>query len=313
MFFNASARNRTGILMKRLVLFVALLAACFAWANPAQQKMLGAEYDYVACNAQFAHDYVAMKDNCALVHEVPVMDSSGYLRRIDDALSDAQGALNDSDGIGFGAAMWTARTEMLALGLATVGDAFQNKSVGFFNCVQNRTAPLKEDLDTCRASAFDKGKEAAHEYLADELDEGNGEVAGLQAMGADTMRMERILEYGQELDGDINSTFDTHDTAQVDKLYQKNTRLILLFRLEKMISVMNYAEPIIDAGNNGNKEQLLEKIADLRGDTEGLADYCAYSSDVGTGYALKNGECWNDGLALMARFNALQALYWAGR
>jgi hypothetical protein len=290
-----------------------LLAASFAWVNPGQAKLLQAEYEYVACNGQFAHDFVAMRENCGLVHDAPVMDSSEYLDDIDGALADAQEAIDEENGVEYGAAMWTAKTEMLALTLATVGDTFRNKSVAFHTCVSEGTEPLKVELEECRASAFETGKEGAHEYLAAEMEQGRAEVAELEAMGADTAGMGGILAYGDGLDADIDTAFDSHDTAEVTKIYQKNNRLILLFRLEKMISIMDFTEPIIEAGNNGNKEELLEKIADLRGDTSELADECAYSPEVGAGYALKNGECWSDAFALMARFNSLQSLYWAGR
>lgn len=312
MFFNVLGCNRVVIGMRGLILAVALLAVSFAWVNPGQTKLLEAEYDYVACNAQFAEDFVALREHCALLHDVPIMDSSDYLDDINNALADARTAIDEGNAVEYGTAMWTARTEMLALGLAVVGDAFHDKSVAFFNCVQNGTAPVKEDLETCRASAFDTGKEGAHEYLAAEMEQGNVEAAELSAMGADVVGMERVLDYGDGLDGDIDAAFDSHDTAEVTRLYQRNNRLVLLFRLEKMISVMDFAEPIIEAGNNGNKEELLERIADLKGDTSELAEECAYSPDVGAGYALKNGECWSDALALMARFNSLQALYWSG-
>ncbi|MEW5996184.1 MAG: hypothetical protein AB1657_01155 [Candidatus Micrarchaeota archaeon] len=299
--------------MRRILLFLGILAAAFAWVNPAASKMMEPEYDYVACNAQFARGFVEMRENCALVHEVPVLDSSGYLEDIDDALADAQDAIADGNRIEFGAAMWTARTEMLSLGLAIIGDAFQNKTAAFRRCVDEGTMPLKDELETCRAAAFEKGKEAAHEYLANDLERGQSEVAELEAMGADTLGMERILEYGEELDGDIDAAYDSQVAAEVVKLYQRHSRLVLLFRLEKMMSIMDYAETIIEAGSNSNKEELLEEIADLKGDTEDLIDECAYSPEVGSGYGLKNGECWSDALALMARFNGLQALYWSGR
>lgn len=299
--------------MKGLILALALLAVSFAWVNPGQAKLLQAEYEYVACNAQFAHDYVAMKNNCAIVHDVPVMDSSEYLSDMDDALADAQEALGDEDSVKYSASMWTARTEMLALTLATVGDAFQNKSVAFFGCVDAGDEPLKEDLETCRASAFETGKEGAHEYLAAEMEQGGVEAAEMSALGANVIGMESVLDYGDGLDADIDAAFDSHNTAEITKLYQRNNRLILLFRLEKMISTIDFAEPIIEAGNNREKEELLEEMEDLRGDTAELVDECEYSPDVGTGYALKNGECWSEGFALMARFNSLQALYWAGR
>jgi hypothetical protein len=139
------------------------------------------------------------------------------------------------------------------------------------------------------------------------------EAAEMSALGANVIGMESILDYGDGLDADIDAAFDSHNTAEITKLYQRNNRLILLFRLEKMISTIDFAEPIIEAGNNREKEELLEEMEDLRGDTAELVDECEYSPDVGTGYALKNGECWSEGFALMARFNSLQALYWSGR
>jgi len=298
--------------MKNLVLALVLLAASFAWTNNATTAMMNAEYEYAACNVQFAKDFVAMRENCALLHDVPMMDSADYIADIDEALGDVEHAARDGNQPEFGGAMWDLRARMLSLGLAVLGDTFANKSVAFGNCVREDGEPIKDALETCRHEAMRAGKDAATEYVGNEIEYGNSQIAELDAMGADTMGMARAVGYGEELKADMGPAFDSGDEKEVSDLYQRHSRILLLFRLEKMISVMDYAEPIIGAGNNRNKERLLEDIADLKGDTEDLASDCAYSTSVDANYGLKNLECWNEGLALMGRFNSLQAVYWGG-
>lgn len=298
--------------MKEIILALVLLAASFAWENPATSDMLGSEYDYAACNVQFAKDFVVLREDCGRIHETHVFDSSEYLEGIADGLADARDAADDGNRAEFGADIFALNGKMIALGLAIVGDALANKSAAFHSCVLEDLDGLKAELETCRASAFDEGKAAAHAYLANDIREGESEVAELDATGADTMGMERVLGYAREMDGDIDAAYDSHEVPEVKKLYDRHSRIVLLFRLEKMISVLDYVEPVIAAGSNENKEELLEEIANLKGDTADLTEECAYSTDVDSGYAAETNQCWMEGLSLMQRFNALYTLYWAG-
>lgn len=298
--------------MKSILMLMAVLAAAFAWNNPATSDILGSEYGYVACNVQFAKDFVGLREECGIIHDVPVLDSSEYLEEIDEELVDAEDAAGDGNRLEYGGAVFALNLKMLGLGLAIIGDAFHNKTVAFNSCVTGGTAPLKEELEACRASAFEDGKAAAHAYLANDVERGESEVAELDAMGAETLGMENVLEYADGLDADIDEAYDSHEVSEVKKLYDRHSRIVLLFRLEKMISTIDYAEPAIEAGNNENKEELLEEMAGLEGDIAELAEDCAYSADVGSGYASENTRCWIEGLSMMQRFNALYTLYWAG-
>ncbi len=298
--------------MRNLVLVLMAFALTFAWSNPATTDMMEAEYQYAACNAQFAKDYIDLREDCGRMHEAHVFDFSNRMGQIDDALDDAQEGAEQGNRLEYGAAVFRLNANMLALGLEVIGDAFQNKSQAFRNCVQGDVDALRNQLTECRANAFENGKAAAHQYLANDIAHGETTVAELKAMGADTMGMEDVLDLAEELDGDIDAAYDSNEVPEVAKLYKKHNRLVLQFRLEQMMAVMDYTEPIIEARDNSNKEELLEEIADLQGDTEDLIDECEYSTDVSNGYGAKNNQCWVEALSLMQRFNALRTLYWAG-
>jgi len=298
--------------MKRILLAMVLLAASFAWENAATPGMLQTEYEYSACNVQFARGYVALREECGRMHDTHVFDFSDRMEEIDDALEDAEEGAEQGNRLEYGGAMFRLNANMAGLVLEVIGDALTNKSQGYRNCVQGDVEPLEEELEACRAGAFETGKGAAHEYLANDIEKGESEVAELEAMGADTLGMENVLDDARAMDGDIDAAYGSNEVPEVKKLYDRHSRLLLLFRLEKMISVIDYAEPIIEAGTNENKEDLLEDMADLKGDAEDLTEECAYSTDVDSGYAAETNQCWIEGLSLMQRFNALYTLYWAG-
>lgn len=298
--------------MKEMVLLLVLAAASFAWANPAEADIMQSEYGYAACNVQFAKEYVALREECGRVHETHVFDFSDRMEKIEDALDDAREGAEQGNRLEYGAAIFRLNANMAGLVLEVIGDALNNKSQGYRNCVQGDVEALEEELEECRAGAFEAGKRAAHSYLANDIEKGEEEIAELEAMGADTLGMEGVLDDARAMDGDIDAAYDSHQVSEVKKLYDRHSRLVLLFRLEKMISVLDYAEPIIEAGNNENKEELLEEMADLKGDAEELTEECEYSSEVDAGYAAETNQCWVEGLSLMQRFNALYTLYWAG-
>lgn len=298
--------------MKKIALLMMAFALSFAWGNPAAKDMMEAEYQYAACNVQFAKDYIGLREECGRVHETRVFDFSNRLGMIEDALEDAQEGAEQGNRLEYGTSVFRLNANMAGLVLEVIGDALTNKSHAYRNCVQNDVDGLKDELELCRAGAFESGKVAAHLYLANDVAHGDAKVAGLNAMGADTMDMEKVLLLAEGLDGDIDAAYDSNQVSEVSKLYRKHSRLVLLFRLEHMMAVMGYAEPIIDAGGNSNKEELLEEIASLRGNTERLIDECEYSATVDSGYGAKNNRCWANGISLMQRFNALRTLYWAG-
>lgn len=298
--------------MRHLILFLALLGVASAWTNDALPEVMQAQYEYDACNVQFAKDFVQMRESCGTANGVSVFDSSGYISDLEDALADVKAAADRGNQFEFNAATWTLKSEAVSLVLAIIGDALTNKTAPFFSCVQDGTPALNEELTACKTGAFQKGKTAATDYVNNELEFADGEIAELDAFGADTAGMRQVVTSGGELVAEIGPTFDSGDEKGIQGLYQRHARLVLLFRLEKMVSVMDYTGPIIAAGNNRNKDDLLDQIPDLRDDTDDLLGECAYSSSVDSGYALRNVECWNEGLVLMGRFNSLQLLYWQG-
>lgn len=298
--------------MRETLLVLVLVAASFAWANPAATDMMEAEHGYAACNVQFAKEYVDLRKGCGRLHEMPVFDFSGRMEKIEDALGDAQEGAGQGNRLEYGEAMFRLNANMAGLALEVIGDALTNKSHAYRNCVQKDVDPLTNRLAECRAGAFEAGRGAAHRYLANDIAHGEAKVAELKAMGADTMGMENVLVLAEGLDGDMDAAYGSNQVPEVAKIYKRHSRLVLLFRLEHMMAVMGYAEPIINAGGNSNKDELLEEIADLKGEIEGLIDECGYSADVDSGYGAKNNRCWVEALSLMQRFNALRTLYWAG-
>ncbi len=298
--------------MKKLILLLLVLGISFAWTNDALPAVLNSEYKYTDCNVKFAHDVVDVREACAEESGDTFPDLSGNLERIDEYMEDAKSGADSGNGLMFGAAMFGARAEMLGLALVVVGDAFTNKSSAFRSCALEDMDEMTAELKSCQSGAFKDGKVAATDYVDNEIEYGNSQIDELDALGADTSGMEKRVQQAEELKEDIPAAYDSEEVKQVTDLYARHSRIILLFRLEKMVAVLDYAEPIIEAGSNSNKEELLEEMEDVKEDTEDLIDECEYSSTVDAGYANKNAQCWTEGLSLIGQFNALYTLYWAG-
>jgi hypothetical protein len=298
--------------MKKLILLVLVLGISFAWTNDALPSVLNSEYKYTECNVKFAHDVVETRAGCADASGDTFPDLSGNLERIDSSMESAKSAAETGNGLVFGTAMFSARAEMLGLAVIVVGDAFGNKSSSFRSCALADMDAMTAEMKSCQSGAFKDGKSAATSYVGNEIEYGNSQIDELDALGADTSGMKKRVQQGEELKGDIASGYDSENVKEVTDLYSRHSRIILLFRLEKMVAVIDYAKPIIEAGNNTNKAELLEEMSGLKGDTTDLIDECEYSSTVDAGYANKNAQCWTEGLSLIERFNALYTLYFAG-
>ncbi len=298
--------------MKKLILLLVVLGIAFAWTNAALPAVLNSEYKYTECNVKFAQDIVDTRGHCAKDNGDTFPDFSANMGRIDGDMESAKSAADSGNGLVFGASMFSARAEMLGLGLAVVGDGFTNKSSGFRSCANKDNDKKNEDLKHCQSGAFKDGKSAANDYVGNEIEYGNSQIGELNATGADTTGMEKRAREGEELKVDIPGAYDSEDVKQVSDLYARHSRIILLFRLEKMVAVIDYAKPVIEAGNNTNKDKLVEQMDGIKADTQDLINECEYSKSVDAGYAAKNTQCWTEGLSLMQRFNALYTLYFAG-
>ena len=298
--------------MKKLILLILVLGISFAWTNDALPAVLNSEYKYTECNVKFAHDVVDVRQECAEDNGDSFPDLSANLERIDGAMESAKSAAETGNGLVFGTAMFSARAEMLGLVAIVVGDALTNKSSSFRSCALADMDEMTAEMKSCQSGAFNDGKSAATSYVGNEIEYGNDQIDELDALGADTSGMKKRVQQGEELKSDIASAYDSKNVKEVTDLYARHSRIILLFRLEKMVAVIDYAKPIIEAGTNENKEELVEEIDDLNGDTEDLIDECEYSSTVDAGYANKNAQCWTEGLSLIEQFNALYTLYFAG-
>ncbi|NYZ77099.1 hypothetical protein H0O02_02165 [Candidatus Micrarchaeota archaeon] len=302
--------------MKWVLAFVlvALSGLASAWYNQATPAMLDARYDLAACNVDFGKEFLSMREECGIEENVTVFDSSDYVDTLDGDLADLREAADDADEPEFGAASFKLGLDSLALIGAIVGDAFRNKTLGFFACVDENDEPLKSMRDECVAAALDKEKVAAKEYVNNELEKGNEEIEDLQDLGADTSGMEQNIEYGEELVDDADAVYDTHDTKEIEKLHLRHSRLMLLFRAEQMKAVIDYARPIIEEGNNGNREEILERGDELEEDIDDLLEECEYSAGVENNaeYSRQNLGCWTDGLVIANDFNSIRALILEG-
>ncbi len=294
--------------MKTVLLALLVLAATFAWANPAWPEILEARYDYTACNVEWAKEYVDLREDCAEEENVSIIDSSEYIEEIDENLADLKDAAEDGDRLEFGLTSFALGADMLELGLVTIGDAFQNKTLQFFACVDNGKDALKADLEECRVEAYEKGESAATHYMENDLDYAKGIIEELDEQGADTSKMEAVVEDGEELLEDIPAAFESQDNVQIRALNLRHSRLVDLFHLERMSAIIEYAEPIIEDGNYEDKEELLDDMGELNEEIEELIDECEYSSEVENNfeYGSDNLDCWAETWDLWGDFVALK-------
>jgi hypothetical protein len=296
--------------MKFMALFLLVLAGAAFAANDALPAILDARYDYASCDVAYAKDWLSMREGCADTANVPVFDSSANVADLDDDLADMRDAADDDSSLEFGLASVQLGADALKLVGDVVKDAFTNKTPAFFSCVRGGENPLMESRDECRLDALDMEKSAAKSYVQNEIDEANEEIIALDSLGADTSGMESVVENGEGLIDDIYPAYESGNITKITSLHLRNSRIVLLFRAEQMLAVLNYAEPIIEAGHNDNKDEILSRGRALRDDVESFIDQCGYSADVDDNfeYGRENLECWDDGVDLMQEFNSIKML-----
>lgn len=280
--------------MKRIFLALILVAAAFAWNNPAWPDVLEARYAYDECNVQFAKDFVELREECAEDEDVPVFDSSECIEDIDDNLADLEEAAEDNDRLEFGLTRIALGADMLELGLRIVGDALTNKTSDFFDCVQDGKDPLTEELEGCREDAMEKTEDAVTSFLENDIGHAEGIMEDLEDEGVETSGMEGVLEDGDELLADVPEAFEEDEPSEVRALQLRHSRLVDLFHLERMSAICEYAVPILE--DEGYDEELVEEVEELNSDIEDTIDECEYSADVenNNDYANQNLDCWAD-------------------
>jgi hypothetical protein len=298
----------------RLILVMLLMIAGMSFANDALPDVLEARADYVSCDVDYAKDWLSMRESCGIEENVSVFDSSSYVEELEDDLEDLYDAAEDGNRFSFGLNILEIAGDSLKLIGEVVKDALDHKTFAFFSCVREGEPSLKDDRTDCREDAIDKEKIAAEDYVNFELDAANDEIQILDAKGVKTSGMEETVEYGEELVDDIDSAYSTYDPQEIQKLHLRHSRIVFLFRAEQMLAVINYAEPIIEASNNDNKEEILERGDELRDDVEDLLEICEYSDEVevNSEYAKENLECWEDGMDSLKEFNDLRWLILEG-
>jgi hypothetical protein len=302
--------------MKRILAFllVALFGLSFAWQNEATGDMLQARYEYVKCDVDYAKDWLSMREDCGQEENVTVFDSSEYVEELDEGLADLKEAADDADQLEFGLTSWQMGADALDLLGAIFVDALQNKTLAFFSCVRDGEEPLIADRDECRVAALQQEKVAAIDYVNNELDFANGKIEELDELGADASGMEAVVADGHELLDDVEAGYDSGDPKEVRKLHMRHSRLVLLFRMEQMLATVDYARPVIEESNNGNKEEILDEMDELEDDINEALDECEYSADIDNSgsYGAQNAECWADSVSLFADFNSIQVLILEG-
>jgi len=303
--------------MKKLLVLVlvAMAGLSSAWYNEATPDMLDARYAYATCDVEYAKDWLSMREGCGEENNVTVFDSTEYVDSLDDDLVDLREAADEGDSFEFGLGVFQLGADSLDLLGAIVQDALTNKTMSFFSCVRDGEDPLKDERDGCRTDALEKERGASKKYVQNEIDYANEQIDDLDGVGADTSGMEEAVEYGEELYDDIDPAFDSGDVKEIRKLHLRHSRIILVFRLEKMRATIDYAKPLIEDGNNENKEEILERMDVLDEDIAALVEgTCEYSSTVDNNfdYGRDNLECWDDSLDLFEEFLAIGALILEG-
>lgn len=294
--------------MKTILFALLVIAATFAWTNPAWPEVLDARYDYTACNVEWAKEFVSLREVCAEEENVSIFDSSEYIEEIDENLADLKEAAEEPDQFEFGLVSLALGADMIELGLKVVGDAFDNKNLQFFACVDEGKPPLETELGECRALAYDKEEAAVTHFLENDLEYADGITEELDIQGVDTSKMEAVLEEGDVLLEDIPAAYETEDPIEIRKLAIRHSRLVDLFHLERMAAITEYAIPIIEAGNYNDKEDLLDDMNELADDLEDTIEECEYSPTVENNfeYSSDNLECWSETWKLWGEFTSLK-------
>ncbi|MFH1393869.1 MAG: hypothetical protein ABII71_04330 [Candidatus Micrarchaeota archaeon] len=297
--------------MKFVILFVlvAMSTFSFAWTNEATGEMLQARYQYAACNVDYAEEWLSMREGCGHRNNASVFDSSEHMEDIREDLADLKEAADEDDQFEFGVAMFQYGGHSVRLLGALLGDAFDgHKNMHFFSCVRDDEKPLMDDLEDCKHNAMEQERTASKKYVGNEIRYANDQVDELDRLGANTDGMVEVIGYGDELEADIDRAFDSGETSEIRALYLRHSRILLLFRMQKMLSTIDYARPMIEASSNSNKEEVLEDMDQLEGDIEDSLADCEYSAEVDDlgEYGGQNFECWEDSLDLFDDFNGIR-------
>lgn len=292
--------------MRLFIAFLLMAAAAFAHEG----GIMEARTEYVSCDVEYTKDWLAMREGCAGDADVPVFDSSGNVDAIEGALADMKDAASADNHATFGVAALKLGGESLKLVGEVVKDAFDHKNAQFFSCVRAGEIPLKEDQEDCHLDALSLEKEAVKDAFEEEISAGEGKVEEFQSKGLGTSGMEDVLGYGEELVDDVDAAYGSGDRAEIRAIHHRHFRLAFLFRAEAVLSVVRYAKPVIEAGNNDNKEEILESTEAVEEDIEDLIEMCEYSDDVSDEYAYvkTNAECWDEGVDILEEFNDIGEL-----
>jgi hypothetical protein len=299
--------------MRRFLILLMVLAS-FSFANDAMPDMLEARAEYVACDVEYAEEWLEMREGCGDEANVSVFDSSEYLADMKDDLESLRENARDGDRLSFGLDMLQLAGHSLKLIGEVVKDALDHKNLAFFACVRDAEPELKDERSDCREDAIDMEKAAAKDYVQNELDDAEELIDTYDAIGIDTGEMEAVVEDGEDLMGEIDGGYEAYDPVEIRALHLKHSRLILLFRCEQMLAVIDYAKPIVEASGNDNKEEVLERAEDLEDDIMAITSACEYEATVddNADYAEENLECWDEAIDAFQEFNGLRLLLLQG-
>jgi hypothetical protein len=299
--------------MRRFLLLLLVLAG-FSFANNAMPAMLEARAEFVACDVAYADDWLEMREDCGIESNVDVFDSSEYISDMKKDLESLRENAKDGDQLSFGLDAAQLAGHSLKLIGQTVKDAFNHKNLAFFACVREGEKDLKSARKSCHEDAIDMEKKAAKDYVQNELDDAQELIDVYDATGIDTGAMQDVVDSDDELIDDIDAGYGSYDPVQIRALHLRHSRLVLLFRCEQMLAVIDYAEPIVDASRNENKEEVLERADSLKDDIQDITAACEYDDTVddNADYAEQNLECWDDALDAFGEFNDLRLLLMEG-
>ncbi|MBN1169947.1 hypothetical protein JXA56_02900 [Candidatus Micrarchaeota archaeon] len=292
--------------MKKILLL--LMVTSLSFANDA--TMLNARYDYILCDVDYAKAWLEMRESCAEREAVPVFDSSAYTQKCDELLTELKAAAGRGQKSTFSIIALQIKASSLNLIGEVFKDAFDEKTPEFFSCVRDGENPLKVAGDGCRQKALENEKYAAKSYINSEIADAEHEIGRLNSKGIDTSGMQEIADHGKDLVFDIDYAYGVLDPAEVRKIHLRHSRLVFLFRAEQVFATLNYAEPLIEKGNNRNREEALGRIQLLKSVADSLVQECEYSSTVenNANYARLNTKCWEEGLDAYKEFNEIGKL-----
>lgn len=151
-------------------------------------------------------------------------------------------------------------------------------------------------------------------YYDESIRRGDYLVSASQDAGLNTTGMESALTYGKSLRPEIVQSFQDKDQARFQNVRLRYGRAVVRFYTEYATALADWAEPRISASDNVNKDDILDKISQIRSNIADINAECPaeYTYDDATDYENQNIQCWTELQTVQSQAKEVIALYRTG-